>query len=50
MIEESDTSILTVLNEAAPEAEKNFGDDLITVHISTVQVDRVNVDASFDRG
>ncbi|OAD59386.1 Glutamate receptor, ionotropic kainate 2, partial [Eufriesea mexicana] len=49
VVEQPDKSILSVLNEAAPQAEKNFGDGVITVHISTVQVDRANVDASFDR-
>ncbi|KZC07022.1 Glutamate receptor, ionotropic kainate 2, partial [Dufourea novaeangliae] len=49
VIEEPDMSILSVLNEAVPEAEKNFGDDVITVHISTVTVDRGNIFASYEK-
>ncbi|XP_076224221.1 ionotropic receptor 8a isoform X2 [Nomia melanderi] len=49
IVEEPDTPILTVLNDAVPEAEKNFGDDVITVHISTVTVDRGNIPASFEK-
>ncbi|CAK9815491.1 Ionotropic receptor 25a [Anthophora quadrimaculata] len=49
VIEEPDTTILNILNDAAPQAEKNFGSDIITVHISTVQVDRSNVDSSFEK-
>lgn len=50
VVEEPDTPILTVLNDAIPQAEKNFGDDVITVHISTVTVDRGNIPASFEKG
>nr|XP_003700444.1 PREDICTED: glutamate receptor ionotropic, kainate 2 [Megachile rotundata] len=49
VIEQADTSILSLLNDAVPQAEKNFGDDMITVQIATVQVDRSNLDASFER-
>ncbi|XP_076163941.1 uncharacterized protein LOC143144944 [Ptiloglossa arizonensis] len=49
VIEEPDTPLLSILNEAAPQAEKKFGDEVITVHISTVTVDRANVIASFDK-
>ncbi|KOX78575.1 hypothetical protein WN51_07436 [Melipona quadrifasciata] len=47
VVEEADKAMLNILNDAAPEAEKNFGEDVITVHISTVQMDRANVDSSF---
>ncbi|KAK9303879.1 hypothetical protein QLX08_004603 [Tetragonisca angustula] len=47
VIEEADKAMLNILNEAAPHAEKNFGEDVITVHISTVQMERANVDSSF---
>ena len=50
MIEEADKAMLNILNEAAPHAEKNFGEDVITVHISTVQMERANVDSSFKEG
>ncbi|XP_017892674.1 ionotropic receptor 25a [Ceratina calcarata] len=46
---ERDTSILSLLNEAVPQAEKSFGEDIITVHISTVSVDRTDVVASFQK-
>ncbi|XP_046146027.1 ionotropic receptor 25a isoform X1 [Osmia bicornis bicornis] len=49
VLEEADTQILGLLNEAAPQAEKNFGEDVITVEISTVQIDRTNLEASFER-
>ncbi|XP_043516551.1 ionotropic receptor 25a isoform X3 [Frieseomelitta varia] len=39
--------MLNILNDAVPQAEKNFGEDVITVHISTVQMERANVDSSF---
>lgn len=50
VIEEADSSILGILNDAVPEAERNFANDMITVHISTVIVNRENVDASFEKG
>lgn len=50
VIEEADSSILGILNDAVPEAERNFANDMITVHISTVTVNRENVDASFEKG
>lgn len=50
VIEESDSSILGILNDAVPEAERNFANDMITVHVSTVTVNRENVDASFEKG
>ncbi|KAM0731734.1 Ionotropic receptor 25a [Formica fusca] len=49
VIEEADSSILGILNDAVPEAERNFANDMITVHISTVTVNRENVDASFEK-
>ncbi|XP_053972088.1 ionotropic receptor 25a [Hylaeus volcanicus] len=49
VIEEPDTPLLSILNDAAPQTEKKFGDDIITVHISTVTVDRANVLASFEK-
>ncbi|KYN04416.1 Glutamate receptor, ionotropic kainate 2 [Cyphomyrmex costatus] len=49
VIEESDSSIFGILNDAVPEAERNFANDMITVHVSTVTVDRENVDASFEK-
>lgn len=50
VIEEADSSILGILNDAIPEAERNFANDMITVHVSTVTVNRENVDASFEKG
>ena len=50
VIEEPDKAILSILNDAVPQAEKNFGQNIIAVHISTVQVDRSNVDSSYERG
>lgn len=50
VVDEPDASLLSVLNDAVPQAEKNFGDDVITVHISTVELDRVNLAASFEKG
>lgn len=50
VIEEADKAMLNILNDAAPQAEKNFGEDVITVHISTVQMERANVDSSFKEG
>lgn len=50
MIEEADKAMLSILNEAAPQAETNFGGDIITVHISTVQMERANVDSSYEEG
>lgn len=50
VIEEADSSILGILNDAVPAAERNFANDMITVHISTVIVNRENVDASFEKG
>ncbi|XP_012347986.1 ionotropic receptor 25a isoform X2 [Apis florea] len=49
VIEEPDKSILNILNEALPQAEKNYGNDIISVHISTIEVERSNVDASFKK-
>ncbi|XP_025995684.2 LOW QUALITY PROTEIN: glutamate receptor 4 [Solenopsis invicta] len=49
VIEEADSSILSILNDAVPEAERNFANDMITVHVSTVTVNRENVDASFEK-
>ncbi|XP_043249876.1 ionotropic receptor 25a [Colletes gigas] len=49
VVEEPDTPFLSILNDAIPQTEKNFGDDIITVHISTVTVDRANVIASFEK-
>jgi len=50
VIEESDSSILGILNDAASDAERNFANDMIIVHVSTVTVNRENVDASFQKG
>lgn len=50
VIEESDSSILSILNDAVPEAERIFANDMITVHVSTIMVNRENVDASFEKG
>lgn len=50
VIEEADSSILGILNDAIPEAERNFANDMITVHVSTVTVNRESVDASFEKG
>ena len=50
VIEESDSSILGILNDAVPEAERNFANDMITVDVSIVTVNRENVDASFKTG
>lgn len=50
VIEEADKAMLNILNDAAPQAEKNFGEDVVTVHISTVQMERANVDSSFKEG
>ncbi|EZA57395.1 ObirIr8a [Ooceraea biroi] len=47
--EEADSSILGLLNDAVPEAERNFANDMITVELSVVTVNRENVDASFDK-
>ncbi|KAF7407327.1 hypothetical protein HZH66_001864 [Vespula vulgaris] len=49
VIENEDSSILSVLNDAASSAEKDFGHDLITVHLSKVEVDRENLDESFQK-
>ncbi|XP_076619058.1 ionotropic receptor 8a [Colletes latitarsis] len=49
VVEEPDTPFLSILNDAIPQTEKNFGADIITVHISTVTVDRANVIASFEK-
>lgn len=49
VIEEPDKSILNILNEALPQAEKNYGNDIISVHISTIEVERSNIDASFKK-
>ncbi|KAK2580489.1 hypothetical protein KPH14_006227 [Odynerus spinipes] len=49
VIEKEDTSILGLLNDAAPSAEKDFGDDLLTVHVSKVEVDRDNLEESYQR-
>lgn len=49
-MEEADSSILGILNDAIPAAEQNFANDMITVHVSTVTVNRENVDASFEKG
>jgi len=48
--EEADSSILGILNDAVPEAERNFANDMITIQLSVVTVNRENVDASFDKG
>lgn len=50
VIEESDSSLLGILNDAVPEAERIFANDMITVHVSTVMVNRENVDASYEKG
>ena len=50
VIEESDSSILGILSDAIPEAERNFANDMITVNVSPVTVNRENVDASFEAG
>lgn len=50
VIEESDSSLLGILNDAVPEAERIFANDMITVHVSTVTVNRENVDASYEKG
>lgn len=50
VIEEADSYILGILNDAVPEAERNFANDMITVQVSTVTVNRENVDASFEKG
>lgn len=50
VIEESDSFILGILNDAVPEAERNFANDMITVDVSTVTVNRESVDASFKIG
>lgn len=50
VMEEADSSILGILNDAIPEAERNFANDMITVHVSTVTVNRESVDASFEKG
>ncbi|CAD1477130.1 unnamed protein product [Heterotrigona itama] len=47
VIEEADKAMLNDLNNTASEAQKNFGENVITVHISTVQMKRANVDSSF---
>ncbi|KAL6267005.1 hypothetical protein P5V15_000085 [Pogonomyrmex californicus] len=49
VIEEADSPILSILNDAVPEAERNFANDMITVHVSIVTVNRENVDASFEK-
>ncbi|XP_078050194.1 ionotropic receptor 8a isoform X2 [Augochlora pura] len=49
VIEEPDEPLKNVINEAVPQAEKNFGDDVILVNISLVIVDRVNIAASFEK-
>lgn len=50
VIEEADSSILGILNDAVPQAERNFANDMFTVYVSTVTVDRENVDSSFEKG
>ncbi|XP_014484092.1 PREDICTED: glutamate receptor ionotropic, kainate 2 isoform X2 [Dinoponera quadriceps] len=49
VIEEADSSIMGILNDAVPAAEQNFANDMITVNVATVTVDRENVDASFEK-
>lgn len=50
VIEEADSSILGILNDAVPQAERNFANDMFTVYVSTVTVDREDVDSSFEKG
>lgn len=50
LTEEADSSILGILNDAVPEAERNFANDMISVQLSVITVNRENVDASFDKG
>lgn len=50
VIEEADSSILGILNDAVPAAEQNFANDMITVSVETVSVNRENVDSSFEKG
>ncbi|XP_020285886.1 ionotropic receptor 25a isoform X1 [Pseudomyrmex gracilis] len=49
VIEEADSSILGILNDAVPQAERNFANDMFTVYVSTVTVDREDVDSSFEK-
>lgn len=50
VIEEADLSILGILNDAVLAAEQNFANDMITVNVATVTVNRESVDASFEKG
>ncbi|EFN81309.1 Glutamate receptor, ionotropic kainate 5 [Harpegnathos saltator] len=49
VLEEADLSIMGILNDAVPAAEQNFANDMITVNVATVTVNRENVDASFEK-
>lgn len=50
VLEEADSSILGILNDAVPAAEQSFANDMITVNFATVMVNRENVEASFEKG
>ncbi|XP_032670681.1 ionotropic receptor 25a [Odontomachus brunneus] len=49
VLEEADSSILGILNDAVPAAEQSFANDMITVNFVTVMVNRENVEASFEK-
>ncbi|XP_015174609.1 PREDICTED: glutamate receptor ionotropic, kainate 3 [Polistes dominula] len=49
VIENEDSAILSVLNDAVSSAEKDFGNDIISVHLSKVEVDREHLNESFQK-
>lgn len=50
MMEKPDSTLLGALNEILPRSEKDAGTNQLKLEAKTIEVDRENVDASYQQG